>query len=301
MTGLHGQNDFSLLKRKTIYAILDGDTAFMLGNGVEVAMPYQSGPRLVDILNHFGCVSEYSGISRWMYMERLLDYCINKDRVSDMLSYFFSLERFSGDLKGLDVEEINARHQAIVQGAIGRINGELFFSGHELRTVGGKYVMAEIGVEPVIAAPAIKVVDRVYIKEIAARAHQDIADGNLDSALTKARTLLEEVFCYVIEHKGVEPNDSGNINKLYTQVKDLYNMHADSSMDNRIKTLLSGLEKIVSAVSEMRNKDSDAHGVGQKRLTIADYHARLMVNAATNMADFVLSVAEHANRAASPV
>lgn len=60
--------------------------------------------------------------------------------------------------------------------------------------------------------------------------------------------------------------------------------------------LLSGLEKTVSAVSEMRNKNGDAHGLGSGRLTIADYHARLAVNAATNMADFILSVADHANR-----
>ena len=123
---------------------------------------------------------------------------------------------------------------------------------------------------------------------------RSIRNGNhkTDSALTKSRTLLEEVFCYVIEQKGDTLSDKGDIGKLYKQVKDLYNMHTDSNMDKRINTLLSGLEKIVSSIAEMRNKASDSHGVGANRITIADHHARLYVNSAMTMADFILSVAD---------
>ena len=48
--------------------------------------------------------------------------------------------------------------------------------------------------------------------------------------------------------------------KLFKQVRELYNMHTDKDTDRRINTLLSGLNSIVSAISEMCNKDSDAHG-----------------------------------------
>ena len=104
---------------------------------------------------------------------------------------------------------------------------------------------------------------------------EDVEQKNYDSAITKSRTLLEEVFCYVIEKKNETPSTSGNMNDLYKQVKDLYNMHGDANTDRRINTLLSGLEKIVSALSEMRNKDSDAHGVGANRIAIDEHHARL--------------------------
>lgn len=143
-----------------------------------------------------------------------------------------------------------------------------------------------------ISTPAITRVNRDYIKDISIRAMQDIDNQNYDSALTKSRTLLEEVFCYVIEMKNVIPSDKGDIGKLYKQVKDLYNMHTDSNMDKRINTLLSGLEKIVGSIAEMRNKASDSHGVGANRINIADYHARLYVNSAMTMADFILSVAD---------
>ena len=68
-------------------------------------------------------------------------------------------------------------------------------------------------------------------------------------------------------------------------------MHIDTNTDKRIKTLLSGLNIIVSAIAEMRNKDSDAHGVGARRINIDEHHARLFVNASMTMSDFILSVA----------
>ena len=85
--------------------------------------------------------------------------------------------------------------------------------------------------------------------------------------------------------------------KLFKQVRELYNMHTDKDTDRRINTLLSGLNSIVSAISEMCNKDSDAHGVGSKRIPIRDYHARLFVNSAMTLADVILAVENNANTA----
>lgn len=112
----------------------------------------------------------------------------------------------------------------------------------------------------------------------------------MTAQLPKLGRCLEETFCYVIEKKNEVPSDSGDMSKLYKQVKTLYNMHNDANTDRRINTLLSGLNSIVSAISEMRNKDSDAHGVGSNRINIDEHHARLFVNAAMTMADFIISV-----------
>ena len=138
--------------------------------------------------------------------------------------------------------------------------------------------------------PVISKMDRTYIQGIAERAYRDIENGNFDSAITKSRTLLEEVFCDVIEAKNEKPSDKGDIGKLYNQVKTLYKMHQSKDQDKRINSLLSGLEKILSSITEMRNESSDSHGVGSRRIQIKDYHARLFVNSAMSMADFILSV-----------
>ena len=201
-------------------------------------------------------------------------------------------------LRDLSVKDIQSAHEAILQKVLEQINSILYFGGHELRVIGKVYQVCNVGEVVAVAAPAVKIIDRAYIKDLAGRANKDIDEGNFDSAITKARTILEETFCYVIEKKGEVPSDSGDIGKLYGQVKTLYNMHADKNLDKRINTLLSGLEKIISAIAEMRNKESDSHGVGSKRIGIADYHTRLFVNSAIAMAAFILSVYQNAEREA---
>lgn len=141
-----------------------------------------------------------------------------------------------------------------------------------------------------IETPAITSVDYDYIRGLSSRAISDINEGHYDSAITKSRTLLEEVFCNVIEARQQIPSKNGNIKTLYNQVKELYNMHQNKDVDKRINSLLSGLEKIIEAISQMRNSNSDAHGVGNARISIKDYHARFLVNSSIIVAEFILSV-----------
>lgn len=299
-------NLYSLLKSKSIIAILDGDTkcqeyTFKNGKTVEVAMPYLSGPALCELSVRFGLPATYSGsknavnLSRWQYLDNLMRHCIAGDRMSDLLGYLFRKEGFSGVLLGCSEDEANVAYTRMVDNIIRKINEILAPGGNELVIINEQFIVHTVGDKVEVQAPKIKVIDRKYIKSISDRAMEDIERRNYDSAITKSRTLLEEVFCYVIEKKDVNPNDSGDINKLFKQVKDLYNMHTDDKTDKRINMLLSGLNSIVSAIAEMRNKDSDAHGVGAKRITIYEYHARLFVNASNTLADFILSVESRAN------
>lgn len=298
------RDPYALLKTKEIIAILDGDTdygtfKFEDGTSVKIAMPYLSGPTLCEISTMFGLPVTYSwngvNLSRWQYLDDLMDYCLKQGCFPDLLTYLFTKERFSKVLSGHGANEINTAYNQIISTILEKINGVLFFGGNELATVGNQFIVRSIGTEINVQAPKIKAIDREYIKSIASRAIEDVKQNNFDSAITKSRTLLEEVFCYAIEKKGDTPSDGGDITKLFKQVKTLYNMHTDPNTDKRIKTLLSGLNSIVSAIAEMRNKDSDAHGVGSKRISIDKHHARLVVNSAMTMADFILSVEIKAN------
>lgn len=154
--------------------------------------------------------------------------------------------------------------------------------------------------DAVVATPAIKNVDYHYIREMASRANDDVEKGDFDSALTKARTLLEETFLHILEKMGIEPESPGKIRQLYNQVKTCLNMRQSPSLDKRVNGVLSGLEGILTAIAEMRNGFSDSHGVGQKRIVIKKHHARLFVNAAQSMADFILSVEEAKRRETIP-
>lgn len=293
-----------MLREKGILSILDGDADFgtLTVNGIDtdikISMPYLSGPTLCDISNKFGLPVTYGwnggAQSRWAYLDDLFAHCIENKRESDLLSFLFSKGQFVEKLRGQTPEVIEYAYTQIVNAVIGQINGALYFGGNELVQIGNTFVVRKIGTTVTVATPSVKTIDRSYINDISDRAMKDVLDGNYDSAITKSRTLLEEVFCYVIERRGEEPSESGDVGKLYNQVKQLYNMHQSKDMDKRINGLLSGLEKILSAIAEMRNKGSDSHGVGAKRITIADHHARLFVNSAMTMADFVLAVSEKA-------
>lgn len=293
-----------MLREKGILSILDGDADFgtLTVNGIDtdikISMPYLSGPTLCDISNKFGLPVTYGwnggAQSRWAYLDDLFAHCIENKRESDLLSFLFSKGQFVEKLRGQTPEVIEYAYTQIVNAVIGQINGALYFGGNELVQIGKTFVVRKIGTTVTVATPSVKTIDRSYINDISDRSMKDVLDGNYDSAITKSRTLLEEVFCYVIERRGEEPSESGDIGKLYNQVKQLYNMHQSKDMDKRINGLLSGLEKILSAIAEMRNKGSDSHGVGAKRITIADHHARLFVNSAMTMADFVLAVSEKA-------
>lgn len=292
-------DSYNLLRTKDIIAILDGDKKYGTFNAdddtaIVVAMPYLSGPDLCSLSTLFGLPATYTwgstNLSRWQYLDKLLDYCINNNECSNLLSYLFSEKQFSKVLFGYSTDVIEKTYKHMTGEIIKQINGLLYFGRNELIIVGSRFVVRKIGSKIEIEVPKIKAIDRVYIKDISGRAMYDIENSNFDSAVTKSRTLLEEVFCYVIEKKNETPSTSGDIATLYKQVKTCYNMHADKNIDKRINTLLSGLEKIISGISEMRNKDSDAHGVGAKRIGIDEHHARLLVNSSMTMADFILSV-----------
>lgn len=293
--------NYDLLRNKDIIAILDGDSQIEEIDGIRISMPYLSGPMLCELSQKFGCYQEYywgnsskPNLSRWQYMDNILEYVIKENKVSQLLSYMMEKERFSDSLRKLNnVSDIEKMYKYIIQKVIDQINSILYFCGHELVIINNQFIVKNMDEKINIDVLNINVVDRNYIKCLSERAMKDIDEGNLDSAITKSRTILEETFCYAIEIKGEEPSDNGDIGKLYKQVKDLYNMHANKDMDKRINKLLSGLENIVQSIAEMRNNGSDSHGLGSKRVNISDYHARLAVNSSTTMAEFILSVSQN--------
>ena len=296
------RSNFELLRSKPILAILDGDTEFgtiqiSQTKSIRNALPYLSGPMLCEISVKFGLPATYSWgggtKSRWEYLDNLLAHCISNNRVSDLLGFLFSKEQFAEILRGYTPDEIDTTYQKIIATALDQLNGQLYFGGHELVRVGERFVVQKKGAVATVAAPTVKIIDQAYIVSISERAMKDVSEGNYDSAITKCRTLLEEVFFYAIEKKNETPSTKGDIGKLYSQVKSLYHMHQQKDQDNRINALLSGLEKVLTAISEMRNKSSDAHGAGSNRIKLEEHHARLFVNSAMTMAEFVLSVCEH--------
>ena len=203
----HKHNSFELLKNKKIYEILDGDTKyedyeFRDGATISISMPYLSGPDICSLAAIFGYPMEYTNLSRWQYFEDFFNYCIQESKCSELLKHLFSEKHFSRLFPNyLGVDEIKEAYEHFSNVILDKINGLLFYGGNKLVVLGNQFLVKRVGSKIEIEAPRIKSIDREYVKSISSRALNDIEQGNFDSAITKARTLVEEIFCYVIEKK----------------------------------------------------------------------------------------------------
>ena len=283
------KNKFELLLRKDIIHILNGDE--LLGDPQDelFRMPYLKGTDLCMLSDNFGLHQE-TGVSRWIYLDNLLHYVIEKNRCDELLCYMFDLERFS-QLEALeDSKIIKKTHQDICRAAINRINSKLLLGQHELKYVGGHFYITETGQKAQIEAPNIKQIDIPYVQGLSERCKNDFLSGEYDSVISKSRTIIEEVLIYVLESRGEQVAAKGNMEKLYNQVKTILHMQQNKSYDGRINSLLYGLERIVEAIGSMRNISSDAHGVGRNRIQVRECEAKLAMNSAIIFCEYILSI-----------
>ena len=286
--------DFSLLQNRKIIDVLIGDT-IVYDN---YRMPNMTGPVLCQVCTRFGLAESYSwnggNKSRWQYMEELLEYLNKQDRVAELLSFLFKIDRFTQLSQLGDSLEIQKFYKGIVNGAMKTINAELFFSQKELRAVSNTFVLAKIGENMVFDMPKVKIVNYQYIRELPERIKDDLAHEDFDSVITKSRTLLEEVLIYIIEDLTQEHYKSnGDLIKIYQDATESLNMRQDKDWDKRVNELLGGIHKIVSAISSMRNMNSDAHGAGMERINIKEREALLVANCSMMLAEYWLSVYEN--------
>ncbi|MHC3378033.1 abortive infection family protein [Ligilactobacillus equi] len=301
-------NLFNLIVQRELISVLDGDTDFGLievddtsiffdKRKINIQLPKLSGPKICEIGKLYGFPMNYDGEhTRYQYMYNLLKYGIQNSKIQTVLSYFFSDTNFEGYeiLNGISNDQFNDFCKEARNSALRKINGLLSIGNYKL-DFNGKTIQIISTKESIdVSVPQIKIVGQERIRELMQRGEKNIETGDYDSTLTQARTILEETFRYILERKSITLKENLGINELYKEVKKNYNMIQKNINDKRVKKLLSGLETIVQSVSELRNKESDSHGQGSRRLGIKDYHARLVLNSAVTMSEFLLSVSDNA-------
>ena len=281
--------DFKLLKRKDIYEFLQGNGPDLITyNGKEYGMPYYTGTELHNMCVNFGLTETPCG-SRWEYIAALIDFAIETNRAEEFLQYIFCEDRFENLRELGTLDEIDSVYKMIFPKAIEYINDLIKMSRHELQYSNGHFYINEIGKKVKIDTPKFDVYSLSYVQGLKERCNKDLSEGNYDSVVTKSRTLMEEVLVQILEDNEEDIVPKGDLIKLYNQVKTLYGMKQSKEYDARVNSLLGGLEKIVHAVAEMRNANSDAHGVGSKRINIRESEARLVMNASITFCEYMIS------------
>ena len=215
---------------------------------------------------------------------------IKREMVSNVLAYMFSMTQFDYLTELGDRDSIQKAYNKAYIWALDAINANLFLGKHELKVVNEKFYLVEFQKNIQIEAPIFSIVNMEYIHSLRTRCTDDLSNGNYDSVITKSRTLMEEVFLYVLENEKIDVKMNGDLTQYYGKIKEKYGLNQNRDIDNRINSLFSGLERIVRAIAELRNKTSDSHGVGQKRYAIREHEARLVMNSAITICEYILSI-----------
>jgi hypothetical protein len=120
----------------------------------------------------------------------------------------------------------------------------------------------------------------------------DRRSSDPSGAITSARTLLETVCKHILDEKKVAYADSDDLPRLYRLTADLLMLSPSKHTEQVFRQILGGCQAVVEGLGAIRNRHSDAHGVGRSGVRPAARHAELAVNLAGTMATFLLATWE---------
>jgi len=155
----------------------------------------------------------------------------------------------------------------------------------------GRFEANVVGVA-IVHAPSLVQLTEESIQEHITKARQKIASGDSAGAIANAYTLVEEFLKQLLRKTDTSYNESeGDLRALYRAV--CAPLHLDpkgESLENYLKAILEGLQRQIGGLYEVANKASDRHA---RRYNPAPHHARLAVNAAFTLCEFLLESYEY--------
>lgn len=155
----------------------------------------------------------------------------------------------------------------------------------------GRFVAEALNIA-IVHAPSLVQLTEDSIQEHVEKARQKIASGDSAGAIANAYTLVEEFLKQLLRRTGTSFNESeGDLRVLYRAV--CAPLHLDpkgESLENYLKAILEGLQRQIGGLFEVANKASDRHA---RRYNPAPHHARLAVNAAFTLCEFLLESFEY--------
>ena len=262
------------LAERTIVALAD------LICGDSHISPYRSGPQLCAFFNEYGFNDVYSyggGFpTRKTFAAERIRQRNSTPAIRAMIGTLFDGHAW------IDYDKPpNA--------ALELLNKHFRFDGFEAVFDGQAARIRDLkGAQVEVESPykASAEVTHLFIDEQIAKCDRKIAESDFDGAITNSRSLLEAVLISIErERDPTAPVYGGDLVKLYRRVQKALNLDpARTDIAEPLKQLLSGLTSIVNGLSALRNKMSDAHAASYRP---AKHHAKLAVNAAKTMADFL--------------
>ncbi|MHB8842902.1 MAG: abortive infection family protein [Candidatus Aquicultor sp.] len=130
------------------------------------------------------------------------------------------------------------------------------------------------------------------ISEHLNKASNKIEKGDHAGAIASAYTLLEGFLKEMLRKTDTPFNEAeGDIRNLYKLVSVPLNLNPSGDhLENYLKAIIDGLQRQISGLYEVANKASDRHA---RKYNPARHHAKLAVNAAFTLCEFLLESYEY--------
>jgi hypothetical protein len=175
-------------------------------------------------------------------------------------------------------------YEAVIEERYLRMNGD--------RAETEPYFVVRTLRSAVLEAPLLVKLSEQSITEHVAKAKRKIEAGDHAGAIANAYTLVEGFLKALLHKTGTLFNENeGDIRALYKLVAQPLNLEPKGDhLENYLKAILDGLQKQIGGLFEAANKASDRHA---RRYNPAPHHARLAVNAAFTLCEFLLESYEY--------
>ena len=263
-------NREALVKKNDKFKVVhDGDIVY---NPMNLTIfPYMTGSEIQDIGIKFGI--SYEGGSRWQILQSILFSLHENGKTSDFFYYYlFKMNITSAVREVIDgninakpkytkveeiVEESEQNNKAIASvlrtDLINKINLELSVSDKKLIVLNEKIAIIDSKATPKVLVDPAEIMNIGYVKKILNNAKEDLLNNDLDSVVTKSRTIIETVFIVILRKHQIDFKENGNIGHYRSLVNKTLGMKPDNRWDENVSSLISGLNKIVDSITTMRN------------------------------------------------
>ncbi|WP_336967640.1 abortive infection family protein [Sphingobium aromaticiconvertens] len=247
--------------------------------------PYRSGPQLVGFFNDFGEGDLYGqGFpSRAQFARAKLDKFNGTDTMKGIVSAAFD---FIGE-DGFNAEDVAYQFNQILSRDGFRLTIKDDYGWME----GDKEVRINPGFEVrplgqnVLAPTSLVAISHEAITEQVRKANQKIESGDFSGAITNAYTLVEHLLKLLLTETGTAFKETeGDIRALYRALQPSLNLDP-AKLEEPLKPIVGGFQTLIGGLYEMANKGSDRHA---RRFNPARHHAKLAVNAAFALCDFLV-------------
>ena len=174
----------------------------------------------------------------------------------------------------------NGDHVATINGLLRRMERDGF------RYEGGRFASDALNVVTA-DAPSLVQLTEASIQEHLEKARQKIVNADPAGAIANAYTLVEEFLKQLLRKTGIAFNENeGDVRALYKLLAEpLHLAPKGDSLEGYLKAILEGLQRQIGGLFELANKASDRHA---RKYNPAPHHARLAVNVAFTLCEFLL-------------